>query len=122
MRPPGAPSFAIFLGLAKRVLGQAVSFDASRKRELLCLTTFLVLVFCLQVSTQLNAQVAGQTLSGRITSISGGRIADGRVGLTDLGNGGTGIFAVRRERSFSVADPAAVSVRNNDSAPGASGP
>jgi len=81
-----------------------VSVDASRKRELLCLTTFLVLVFCLQVSTPLNAQVAGQTLSGRITSTSGARIATARVTLKNPANGDTKSIPVTEDGTFRLTN------------------
>ncbi len=95
-----------------------MSCNANRKKELLRLTTFLVLVFCLEVSTQLNAQVAGQTLSGGITSISGGRIANARVALKNLANGETKIIAVTKDGSFTFADLAPGMFEITVSAPG----
>jgi len=118
MRSPGEPSFAIFLGLAKEVLGAIVSFDASRKRELLCLTTFLVLMFCLQVSTQLNAQVAGQTLSGRITSTSGARIANAWFTIKNTANGDTKSIPVTGGRLLHDDGPFSGNLRDYGSAPG----
>jgi len=55
------------------------------------------------VSTQLNAQVAGQTLSGRITSTSGARIASASVTLKNPGNGETRSIPVTEDGSFTVS-------------------
>jgi len=61
-------------------------------------------VFCLQVSTQLNAQVAGQTLSGRITSTSGARIANARVTFKNQTNGDTKSIAATEDGSFTLTN------------------
>ena len=79
-------------------------FDPSRKRDLFCLTGFLVLVFCLQVSTQLNAQVAGQTPSGRITSGSGAGITNARVTFRNPANGETKSISVTEDGSFMLTN------------------
>jgi hypothetical protein len=79
-----------------------VSFDSNRKRTCLFLTTFLGFVLFLQVSTELNAQVTGQTLSGKITSVSGGRIANARTTLRNPSNGETKTIAVAEDGSFTL--------------------
>jgi hypothetical protein len=81
-----------------------LSHDSTRKKHLRYLTAFLVVVFCLQVSTQLNAQVAGQTFSGRITSASGGRIADARITVKNIANGDTKSIAVTEDGSFTLTN------------------
>lgn len=95
-----------------------MSCNANREKELLRLTTFLVFVFCLQVSNHLNAQVAGQTLSGRITSTGGAHIANARVALKNLANGETKITAVTEDGSFTFADLAPGMFEITVSAPG----
>jgi Carboxypeptidase regulatory-like domain len=98
--------------------GQVVTFDANRKKEILFVTAFLVLVFCLQVSTPLNAQVAGQTLSGRITSTGGTSVANARITLKNPTNGDTKSIAATEDGSFAFANLAPGIFEITVSAPG----
>src|SRR5437660_5519715 len=118
MRSPGEPSFAIFLGLAKEVPGANRVLRCQSEKRASCLTTFLVLMFCLQVSTQLNAQVAGQTLSGRITSTSGARIANAWFTIKNTANGDTKSIPVTEDGSFTMTDLSAGIFEITVSAPG----
>jgi len=93
-------------------------FEPSWKGDPFCLTGFLVLVFCLQVSTQLNAQVAGQTLSGRITSASGAGITNARVTFKNPANGETKSISVREDGSFKLTNLSPGIVEITVSAPG----
>jgi len=95
-----------------------VTFDANRKKELLFVAAFLVLVFCLQVSTPLNAQVTGQSLSGRITSTGGTGIANARVALKNAANGDTKSIAATEDGSFTFANLAPGIFEITVSAPG----
>lgn len=79
-------------------------FDANWKKEVLFVTAFLVLLLCLQVATPLNAQVAGQTLSGRITSTGGTSVANARVTLKNPANGDTKSIAATEDGSFTFAN------------------
>jgi hypothetical protein len=81
-----------------------VSFDLNKRRIFICLITFLVLVFCPQVSTQLQAQVTGQILSGKITSASGEPIPNARVTLRNPANGETKTVAVADDGSFTISN------------------
>lgn len=81
-----------------------MTFDANWKKELLFVVAFLVLLFCLQIATLLNAQVAGQTLSGRITSAGGASIANARVTLKNPANGDTKSIAATEDGSFTFAN------------------
>jgi hypothetical protein len=91
--------------MANAVLeGQAVSFDANRKKEFIFVTTFLVLTFSLQMPAPLNAQVAGQTLSGRIASTGGTGIANARVTLKNPANGDTKSIAATEDGSFTFVN------------------
>jgi len=98
--------------------GQVVTFDANRKKERPYLIVFLVLVFCLQASTPLNAQVAGQTLSGRIISTGGTSIANARVTLKNPANGNTKSIAATEDGSFTFANLAPGIFEITVSAPG----
>lgn len=79
---------------------------------------FLVLFFCLQVSTHLLAQVAGQTLSGRITSTGGAHVANARVVLRNLATGETKSLSVREDGSFTITNVAPGIFEITVSAPG----
>src|SRR5258708_33520494 len=98
--------------------GQAVSFDLSRKRNLLCFGPFFILVFSLQAPTQLNAQTTGQSLSGRITSTSGAPIANARVTVKNPASGETKSIAVTEDGSFTFANLAPGIFEITVSAPG----
>jgi Carboxypeptidase regulatory-like domain len=95
-----------------------MSFDTSRKRELLCLTQFLALVFCLQVSTELNGQVAGQTVSGPIASESGGPIANARLTLRNPANGETKSIVAANDGYFTLTNLSPGTFEITVSAPG----
>src|SRR5712664_1587111 len=79
---------------------------------------FLVLTFCLQVVTQLNAQVAGGILSGRISTTAGARVPNVRVSVKSTANGDTKIIAAAEDGSFTVTDLPAGIFEITASAPG----
>ena len=79
-----------------------MSFDLNNRKIFICLITFLVLVFCPQVSPQLKAQVTGQALSGKITSASGEPIPNTRVTLRNPANGETKTITVADDGSFTI--------------------
>jgi hypothetical protein len=81
-----------------------VSFDLNNRKIFICLITFLVLVFCPQVSPQLKTQVTGQALSGKITSASGEPIPNTRVTLRNPANGETKTIAVAGDGSFTISN------------------
>jgi hypothetical protein len=81
-----------------------VTFDANRNKELLYFIKLLAFLLCFLASTQLNAQVAGGTLSGRIISSTGARIANAHLTIKDTVSGDTNIIAANADASFAVAD------------------
>jgi len=89
--------------LAKdRVWGQAVLFDANQNKEPPYFVAFLAFFLWVLASTQLNAQVAGGTLSGRITSTTGAPIANARLTIKNTANGDTKIIAANQDGSFAL--------------------
>jgi hypothetical protein len=95
-----------------------LSRDASRKREFFYLSPLLVLLFCLAVSTLSYGQVAGQTLTGRITGIGGARIVNARVTLKNAENGDTRSIVVTKDGSFTVTNLSPGTFEITVSAPG----
>ncbi len=79
-------------------------FDANQNRELPYFGAFLAFLFCVLASTQLNAQVAEGTLSGRITSTAGARIANAHVTIKDAAKGDTKIIAANEDGSFTFSN------------------
>jgi hypothetical protein len=75
-------------------------------------------VFCLQLSTQLNAQVAGQTLSGRIMSTSGAPITNAHVTLRNQTNGESKSIVVAEDGAFTLTDLSPGTFEITVSAPG----
>jgi Carboxypeptidase regulatory-like domain/TonB dependent receptor len=75
-------------------------------------------VFCLQLSTQLNAQVAGQTLSGRIISTSGAPITNAHVTLRNPTNGESKSIVVAEDGAFTLTDLSPGTFEITVSAPG----
>lgn len=77
-------------------------FDANHNRDLPNFAKSLVLVLCFLASSQLNAQVAGGILSGRITSATGARISNARVTIKNTATGDTKAIAAKEDGSFAL--------------------
>lgn len=71
-------------------------------RKALYFVAFLAVLICPLAPTQPRAQAAG-TLSGRITSTDGARIANAHVAVKNVANGNTEIVATNDDGSFSVS-------------------
>ncbi len=79
-------------------------FDANRKKELPYFVSVIAFVFCVLAATHLNAQDAGQSLSGRITSASGARIANAHLTIKNIATGDTKIITANQDGSFTLTN------------------
>ncbi len=93
-------------------------FDANRNKELPYFVSFLAFLFCVLAATQLNAQVAGGTLSGRITSTAGAGIANARVTIKDAAKSDTKTIAANEDGSFTLSNLSSGIFEITVSAPG----
>ena len=99
-------------------LAASVLFDANQNIERHHFVALLALIICVFAPAQLRAQVTAGTLSGRITSTDGARIANARVAIKNMGNGDTKIVATKDDGSFSVSSLPAGIFEITVSAPG----
>src|SRR5205809_5582050 len=99
-------------------LAASVLFDANQNIERHHFVALLALIICVFAPAQLRAQVTAGTLSGRITSTDGARIANARVAIKNMGNGDTKIVATKGDGSFSVSSLPAGIFEITVSAPG----
>src|SRR5438552_16285129 len=99
-------------------LAASVLFDANQNIERHHFVALLALIICVFAPAQLRAQVTAGTLSGRITSTDGARIANARVAIKNMGNGDTKLVATKDDGSFSVSSLPAGIFEITVSAPG----
>jgi hypothetical protein len=95
-----------------------LSLDTGRKKQLRCLAVLLFIVSCLHFPTQLNAQVTGRTLSGKIISTTGTPIANAHVTLRNPANGDTKSIVVAEDGSFNLTGLSPGTLEITVSAPG----
>ena len=92
------------VGESDRVWGQAVPFDAGRNEKRFYSLAFLVFLVCVLAWAQLHAQLPERTLSGRITSPTGARIANAHITIKNTENGETKATTVNEDGSFAIGN------------------
>ena len=93
-------------------------FSAAQNLEGLCFFGFLALILCTWIPSQVQAQIAGRTLSGKITNTTGSGIPGAQVSLRNTGEGTVQTVPANQDGTFAVQNLTSGTYEVTVSAPG----